>query len=381
MKHVADTFGRITVLEEDDAIAKKQAEEDIQLYGSRPEPPEAIELDEAAHLSNLPPKRNASEFKAAVGSPARIHKVGESRAYNYQSVTALDWHSGASPLESWLNQSALPSVAPLLRLQPQPYELRQEDPITREIEEIKVFRNVHMAVTPEPTGYESDPVTHEIADLELDAQIYYRNIKDRYPLLPLYLVRRFAQANHDRAERLRVKRTKENAPSTPLLANRIQSFETGSLEAPEEAPLRKLTMSNTYQKEVYNPNPNFMPYAPQESFPLHSRPPPPLPPPSYFWTGGSPNRRPASVHSRSSSMNSSLHGNPKFDPQDQNPKFPDNRSGSLSADFVRVSAGLPLPPGDLGKRLSFVCEICGETIQTNRQLEWQYVESDYLGTC
>ena len=35
-----------------------------------------------------------------------------------------------------------------------------------------------------------------------------------------------------------------------------------------------------------------------------------------FWTGGSQSSRPASADSRSSSMNSSLHGRPAFDPQE-----------------------------------------------------------------
>jgi hypothetical protein len=44
-------------------------------------------------------------------------------------------------------------------------------------------------------------VPDEIASLGLQAQIYFRNIVDRYPLLPMYLIHRLAVSNHRRAER------------------------------------------------------------------------------------------------------------------------------------------------------------------------------------
>lgn len=69
-----------------------------------------------------------------------------------------------------------------------------------------------------------------------------------------------------------------------------------------------------------------------------------------FWTGRSQNNRPPSMRSGSSSMNSSLHGTPTFDPEEQNPVFvrsprprlqkssgyPDERS-SLHSRFAQIS--------------------------------------------
>ncbi|KAL8639087.1 MAG: hypothetical protein Q9226_008918, partial [Calogaya cf. arnoldii] len=68
------SFTRITVLEEDQEVEKRQAAEDLRLYGSRMEPPESIEVDEIAKLANLPSKRSASEFSAAVSRPAKVRK-------------------------------------------------------------------------------------------------------------------------------------------------------------------------------------------------------------------------------------------------------------------------------------------------------------------
>jgi hypothetical protein len=159
-------------------------------------------------LADLPPKRSASEFEAAVDRPAKARKIGESRHFNYQAVTAIDWNSGASPLDAWLNQSAVPSVA-TQQLQKQHSE--EGNPAAQELEEIKVFRNVHIADAPEPRTHEGLPTSPEdVAYLGLQAQIYYRNIVDRYPLLPAYLVRRLAIANYRRAERLSFRKTQAN---------------------------------------------------------------------------------------------------------------------------------------------------------------------------
>lgn len=37
-------------------MEKRQAAEDLKLYGSRVEPPESIEVDESIRLAGLPPK-------------------------------------------------------------------------------------------------------------------------------------------------------------------------------------------------------------------------------------------------------------------------------------------------------------------------------------
>lgn len=146
--------------------------------------------------------QNAAIFEEAVDGPAKIRKKGESKTYNYQAVTAMDWNSGVSPLDAWLNQSAIPYTAPTVDLQEEKRRSRK-DSVAQEIEEIKVFRNVHMAIAPEPANGQHLVAIDAIAELEVDTQIYYRIIVDRYPDLPSHLALRLARANRDRAERLR----------------------------------------------------------------------------------------------------------------------------------------------------------------------------------
>ena len=201
-------------MEDEEALFQQQVMEDIQTYGSRPQPPEAIDVDEAARLAEmkLPPRRNAAQFKEAVDRRAKVRKRAESKTYNYQAVTTIDWNNGASPMAVWLNQSSIRSTAPIVDPQENSQNSRK-DAIAQEIEEIKVFRNVHIFTAPEPSNKQHAAAFDETVGLEPDARIYYRNIVDRYPDLPSYLALRLARANRDRAERLRQVNNRIDVPN------------------------------------------------------------------------------------------------------------------------------------------------------------------------
>lgn len=198
-----DSFRRITVLSEDEEVAKKQIAEDMSLYGSRPNPPDAVEVDEYTQLSNLPPKRSASEFDAAVNRPAKVRRKKESKEFDHERVTTIDWNSGATPLDAWLNQSAVPSIMPLPQTQRNQSGSSNDDLAAKELEDLKVFRTIHIERIEEPKslGTRGNPVI-DLTILEPRAQIYLRNILDRYPLLPSYLALRLAKANCARAKLL-----------------------------------------------------------------------------------------------------------------------------------------------------------------------------------
>ena len=465
---------------EDDTV-RRQIEDDLQLYGSRPEPPDTVEVDESTQLANLPPKRNASDFKSVVNRLAITSEKDQSKEFNFEALTVMDWNSGASPLDAWLNQSAIPSTNPTLDHQ-ETVDL-ESDLLALETEEIKVFRNVHMAIAPSPEH--NDPPLEPVEGLEFGAQIYYRNIMDRFPVLPKYLARRLAQANCDRAERLRhekervqkehevkeearraVKRQRKlkkhrnkerrkaenieklnrqlqvlqdmineykmdgfvklslnhifergfssraenpaffdfwrrrNLPSRYLkiedmeqevrvleaelqkyhLRNKFPNNTTDATDSVDELVSRR---SQPFQSQQVSQNRDGLPldHAPSPSSLLSqsvvsATTPLPLvddctpPPPVDFWTRGSQSSRPASVHSRSSSMNSSLHGRPAFDPQEQDPTFASELPAS-TAGRKQSSPALPPAPVELGRVTTFNCDICGQKIEVERRLEWQ----------
>ncbi|KAL6713499.1 hypothetical protein ACLMJK_008964 [Lecanora helva] len=514
----------LNISEED--VAKRQADEDLMLYGSRPEPPEFAIVDEDVYMADFPPKRSAQEFEAAVARPAKFRRKGERKELNYQVVTAMDWHSGLSPLDSWLNQSALPSAGAVEN----PIEsVVDQDALAQEEEEIKVFRNIHLDLLL-PSSVSENAETEQTKDMpipkDLGAQIYYRNIMDRYPLLPAYLAHRLALANQVRAERLRVQRIENQdsnrnvledllgacgvdtvAESTSKDFNQqaskgaavqvkqsrrrrisieglLKSAESSVVDGHEQAskgpavqvkqsrrhriPIEGLLKSaessvvdgheyaclfqgcdRTFSKEAqlrshveqhriwdgkfycrfprcpysiefydtfinhckwhpkicfgnrannsyvasYVPSlnnlflgslitghPRYHSKSPSrassqkeestngmigEAYPVSNEKV------SDFWTGQTPNHRSRSIHSRSSSMNSSLRGERTFDFEEQEPVFQTDDRRPLSAKLSQTSPAFPPAPVKIGEKLSFECDICGKFIHVQRRREWQ----------
>ena len=119
----------------------------------------------------------------------------------------MDWNCGATPLDAWLNQSAVPSIVPLPQTHRHQSHSSSEDLAIKEREDLKVFRTIHIEgiegskSTGTPRNSAIDPSV-----LEPRTQIYLRNILDRYHLLPSYLALRLSKANCARASRLESKR-------------------------------------------------------------------------------------------------------------------------------------------------------------------------------
>jgi hypothetical protein len=139
-----------------------------------------------------------------------------------------------------------------------------------------------------PYGFSQsvDPMDVE-NDIIFGAQIWYRNIVDRFPTIPRYLARRLAEANLRRAERLN-----DMASARGRSSVRAQTLLDVDLARPID-----ITRTTAYM--------------PQLSSDYHTG----KKPMDSFWTGGRARRRSASVHSAYSSMNSSLRGDEAcFDP-------------------------------------------------------------------
>lgn len=270
----------------------------------------------------------------------------------------MDWNSGASPLDAWLNQSAVPSTTAAINRQepivPKTYLLSQE------IEGVKVFRNVHVTTTPSPEL--NTPRLEPVESLDFRAKIYYRNIMDNYPAIPVYLACRLAQANSRRAERLRIEKehhqkeykdAEELDCQIPIPINiQYESFLSRlSLAQGDAAPPRREKISSTQEDA-------------KDARLYHTLQP------VDFWTGGSQTSRPTSARSRSPSMKSTLHGHPGFDSQERNPTFA-NEYRAPRVCRTPSSPWFPAPPVELGKVMKFDCDICGQNVQVKLRLEWQ----------
>lgn len=159
------------------AVARRQAEEDLRLYGKRPQPAEVLDDYESGDQTKKQPKRDTSDAELVDQRPVMMHRIGERETHTTKLVTAMDWNSGASPLDSWLNQSAIPSLLP----EPveEPPQVSVTDLIERETEEIKIFRSVHVSMAQAIETRATHGDNEDFANLSLGAQVYYRNIMDR----------------------------------------------------------------------------------------------------------------------------------------------------------------------------------------------------------
>lgn len=402
-------------VDEEEEVARRQNEEDLRLYGSRPEPMDALEVNTDPELLSLPSKDNTMDFMAAFDETENLRRT-ENVSDNEKTSICSDERAKVSPLSAWLTKSALPSAT---RAWSHPLDETvgtNVDSLKEEIREVENFRSVHLASDPLTDAHATE--TTDTLGLELPSQIYYRNIVDRYPLLPTYLARRLAEANSNRAERLfqqragAVAKAKDKTEASELDKTRR------TLERPGPGPVYKLSpRKDTRKKRAREPfvrsatqasrtNPSNINKITWPSYNVpsknHSSKKPTkfdkkransytrlsnIQPQYDYWNGGSPRQRTKSVGSRSSSRNSSLHGSPKFYDQKQYQNFEYFASHSK---YNYSSPSLPPPPVKLGqgklsnqraKKLFFDCEICGENVKVDRRRQWQYVFIRMLLIC
>ena len=245
-----DTFSQITVSEEDEIVEKQQAKEDLQLYGSRPLPQDFEEAQEStiSRISVQTLKRTTSECEITDSDRRAKFRKDETwgtnalpdnlqGVNNNTKVTAVDWNGGDTPLDAWLNQSAVPSTTPI-SLNVEDSVLQEVELASQEVEEIEVFRNVHIPLALDPSSKKAPVLPRPVEDLDCGAQIYYRNIMDKYPSLPVYLARRLAEANLKRAERLwsgkhdtKVEFQTKHKP-VPMISSTVAAHTSGGISQP-----------------------------------------------------------------------------------------------------------------------------------------------------
>ena len=376
-------------LEDENEVARRQYDEDLRLYGSRLEPMDDIEEGVQTELAISPTKDIMTDLETTFDDKEKVPKI-ESNPENDEASTYTDTNTGPNPLSAWLTQSALPSVMPMRSHPLDQGPGTEVDLIKEEIREIEVFRNVHLASDPEIGAHASDTTkVEDVSDLKLPSQIYYRNIVDRYPLLPTYLARRLAEANSSRADRLSRQRVEATAkaqseattsgqdkaprPARPG-AGSVYDSSAGE-KATRERTREPLVRSGIQAKQKRKPRPTTNRERASSYATLSNSQP------QYdYWSGGSPLYRTKSVGSRSSSRNSSLHGSPKFCYQKQYQNI--YNFASNPNHYHQSSPSLPPPPVKLRKRqpskrkakkLSFDCDICGEKVNVDRRRQWQYV--------
>lgn len=387
-------------------IAEIQEEEDLRTFGDRPIPFDGtvntgIDQDSEAKGKDMP----STSLPLSVGpnqlskqllmNPPVLAESAYSKAGSSQDVrmterseTSTQW--SPTPLENWLICVQNP---------PNPadntsIESKSINPEKNEQTEIELFQNVSLTLEPRPDfEIPRDPSKSKSAkvqgaeDLEFAARIYYRNILDRYPSIPLYLAKRLATRNLARIERLHLSHSgvEQFTIEDPALSDDFKTkvdavpLINSSIVGPAKS--RKTNAWSTVDGENQNeyrdaemdiPPSNFnsnLPL-PQDSQPVSN--PFSIDLGEYlisYWTGKCQKRGPHSSNSGSSSKNSSLQ-DPRNGFMPSDPSTETKRS-EVSVDLTKVV--LPPPPVELGVRSSFICDICNEEVFILRDKDWRSV--------
>lgn len=403
-----NTFRRTTVLEEEE-VARRQVAEDLRLFGSRLQPADPVDTDVLVNMTTPVRKRSAFDFDASLDRPNKYHKTEDKTDCGTTAVTAVDWNSGKTRIDAWLNQCAVPLVVPPIRCASEEANWSAETSaaIETEVEEIGVFRNIHIASLPySRDNSKPSRVPDTTSDLELRPMIYYRNILDKYPLLPTFLARRLAKANHARAGRLqntetnswdqkdpallKNQRSRLNLPydkesKLTLLSEGNKRPRQESTEANDEGKVNgrvrrrqkrdfadgsdgpistksiKGQPSNAYDTALQQK------YARKREIRSDHR----SPPVSDFWSGGKASPGPTTADSHSSGVNTPLRGHDSCNLEDQDLDLPSQGSGGSYSGLSKCSSGLPPPPVEIRNQVLFDCDICHRKILVSRRLEWQ----------
>jgi hypothetical protein len=390
----------LTSSDEAKRIEERQIQEDVKLFGVR-----SVPMD--TEISTAAPEEQHRTYERSTPNIQPSADVLSKRKHAV-AATALDWNSGATPIDAWLNQSAVPVGSPGLTALEVDQYTREKEARKLEEQELMFYRKVHLDT--EVQGDKSHSrVIEDVESTGLAAQVYRRNIMDRYPSIPPYLARRLAEANVKRAERLAIRTvqpedvptvakdrdnsigTDEDRSLPPIFHRASEDLENAAMlsDAPFLEDLWVLPRSE--QIEIKSPRPSLPTqdlelltnmenpeldefeslWRELEQLPSLQAQPPPS---ESFWTGGAPRRRSASVHSAFSSMNSELRGDrADWDEDEQDLHFSESLHDSEKLGGFRPTPGLPPPPVQLGLEMTFECDICKLTVRVERRKEWQYV--------
>ena len=208
-----DAMGNLQLKDEAESVLQRQAVEDLNAFGMRPAPRDATELGPVHPDSpSQTPKRGIDhpDTTGVLLDSENLKRLDEAEDEVKTSFPAsgalsiIDWHSGPTPIESWLNQSAIRMDSGILH-EVGDEKLQEKEILDQEQRDIEILRKVHLSAEPatpdtgllEGDGYEG---------LDEVAKPFLRKILDKFPLIQPFLARRLAESSLSRDTRLRKSR-------------------------------------------------------------------------------------------------------------------------------------------------------------------------------
>ena len=415
---IAEERKILEIEDEETYISQMQVEEDIRVFGDRPTPVDLEETDnsvtvfgdptsDSLNLTRLPFLDHLSYGMDSV-EPMDMNDVEKLIIIQDNSGNSDKFTDGnelldslqakkLTPLDAWLSQvPAVDTASYKIRTAP------ASDSEDREAKGIENFRNVHIK-DDEGIGQIQKAISDKACtdgpqEIAFGARIFYRNIRDRYPYLSQHLARRLAKANKSRSDRLGLSRIEQGGSSSSddlededscgsvLEAKKVEPEASARITHPEGV-MRKLRISTdnashdvkfTLQKLTERLK-SFKRRRLGEEEDGADRPRSPkkgkIDTDISYWSGKIRVPFPHSSASRSSTMNSSLHGSDEG--RQKYSRAPrsistgkSSRSGPIN-DHREPLLALPPPPIELGTQQSFACDICGCTVNVLRRRDWK----------
>jgi hypothetical protein len=203
-------MGNLQVKDEAESVLQRQAAEDLNAFGMRPAPRDAVSL-ELHHIErpDQPVKggmepSNAANAMLDSDNLQRLDELEDGLDNRFPMADALpiiDWHSGPTPMDAWLNQSAIRMETGIVQ-EINDDQLQELKILEQEKRDIELLRKVHLAA--EPAAPDIGRLEDDAYDgLDESAKPFLRKILDKFPSIKPFLARRLAESSLSRDRRLR----------------------------------------------------------------------------------------------------------------------------------------------------------------------------------
>jgi hypothetical protein len=220
-------MGNLQLKDEAESVLQRQAAEDLNAFGMRPAPRDATELGLQHPESQVKTANRGIErtdTRNAALDSENLQRFDETEddlktcLPTENTLPIIDWHSGRTPMDAWLNQSAIRMDSGIVQ-EIDDEQLQGMDHLEQEERDIEILRKVHLAA--EPAAIDVGRLEDEVYEgLDESAKPFLRKILDKFPLIQPFLARRLAESSMSRDIRLRQSRDeaerKRRSSSTQL---------------------------------------------------------------------------------------------------------------------------------------------------------------------